>query len=188
MSKKILITIVVSISLTMFFACTQKKIEPYVTLSESKITDSIVHKGKTIKAAGVFFVDVSFMISHPRFEKLNEDFGLQPFASIVRQSTYIAVQRNYSTVFVVGGYDANTNNDKMFETYDETFLLNKNKQYTLGIVRYVFAIPDEYRNDKIYLKIFDKGDFGFSSITKSGTIIRSYQEPDDVWFEYEVKQ
>lgn len=183
MNKKVFVA---CIGLVIFFGCSQKKVNPVVMVRESTITDSIVHKGQTIKTEGVCFVSVAMMISHPRFEKLNEDFGLEPFADIVRKSTYIAVQRDNRTVFVVGGYDANTNSDKMFNVYDRMGLFKDGKQYILEIVKYVFAIPEEYKSDKIYLKIFDKGNFGFSSRTNSGTTTYSYDEPNDVWFEYEI--
>jgi hypothetical protein len=133
-------------------------------------------------------VDIEMTVSHPRFKKLNEDFGLGPFADIVRQTTYIAVQRDNRTVFVVGGYDANTEADRIFNVYDRMILFKKAGQYTLISVRYVSSLPKEYENDNIYLKIFNRGNFGFSTSKGADLIKRSYQEPDDVWFEYKVKE
>ena len=178
----------VSIGLIICFACSQKKIEPVVEVQKSIVVDSIEHNGQIIKQEGVSFVDVEMLISHPKFQRLNEDFGIEPFCNIVHKSTYIAVQDNDQTIYVIGGYDANTNVDKMFHVYDKTILLGKDKKYTLYNVRYVFAIPEKYKNNKIYLRIFDKGTFGFGSRGQVGDMTYSYDEPDDVWFEYEINK
>ena len=191
MDRKFLNVIVVSIILMVFFACGQKKVEPTVEIQKSIVIDSVEHNGQIIKKEGVSFVDVEFIISHPKFQNLNEDFGLEPFCNIVRETTYIAIQDDNRTVYVIGGYDANTNPDNMFHVYDRTHLVKnkKDEKYILGIVRYVFAIPEKYKNNKIYLRIFNKGNFGFASHDQaSGDMTYSYDEPDDVWFEYEINK
>ena len=183
MNKKIFL---VSVGLAMCFACSQKKVEPIVEIQKSIVTDSVEHNGQIIKQEGVSFVDVEMVISHLRFQNLNEDFGIEPFCNIVRKSTYIAIQDNNRTVYVIGGYDANTNPDKMFNVYDKAILLKKDKKYTLYNVRFVFAISEKYKNNKMYLRIFDEGNFGFASSGKADDMTYSYDEPNDVWFEYEI--
>jgi hypothetical protein len=163
------------------------KQQPKATVNSASINDSLVYNGQTIIADGISLVDITLTVSHPRFEKLNEDFGLEPFANIVRRTAYIAIQRDNRTVFVVGGYDANTNEDMMLNVYDHALLFKKDKQYTLANVRYVFVIPKEYENDGICLKIFNQGAFGFLESKTADSTVRTYEEPDDVWFEYKIK-
>ena len=188
MENKMFVSFVVSVGLMMCFACSQKKVEPMVEIQRAIVTDSIEHKGQTITQKGVSFVEVEMVISHPRFQKLNEDFGIEPFCNIVHESTYIAIQDNNMTVYVVGGYDDNTNADAMFHVYDRVILFKKDKRFNLYNIKYVFAIPEKYKNNKIYLRIFDKGNFGFASRGTPGNMTYSYDEPNDVWFEYEINK
>ena len=180
--------IVVSICLAMFFACKQKNVEPVATLIGTNIIDTLEYNGQQYSANdnNEFFVDVTMNISHPRFKNLNEDFGIGPFANIVRKSTYIAIQRNNKTVFVVGGFSDWTNSEKMLNIYDRMVLVKMKKLFTLAGARYLFAVPEEYRNDKIILKIFDKDGFGRIQTIYSDIPTYSYEEPEDILFEYEI--
>jgi len=91
------VSFVVSVGLMICFACSQKKVEPTVVIQRAIVTDTIENKGQTIIQQGVSFVDVEMTISHPRFQRLNEDFGIEPFCNIVRKSTYIAIKDNNMT-------------------------------------------------------------------------------------------